>query len=746
MPKNRLQRTIDLRSRASGGASIITGGGTVTGTTDHGALSGLADDDHTQYLNSTRGDARYPLNTLTLTAGAGLTGGGTLAADRTFTVGAGLGITVNADDVALTTPGTLTVATSNAASGSHTHAITTSSSPGAAASILASDSSGALGLQHLIAANYVRTPSLTSNAGLTLDAVSDLITIGASNNLRTFNYASQVTGWALDYNGSLDARYIYTDEMHAKAFIADLEQALAGGQIISKSVAVLAQDFTCPAASAADWLYVESLPSATGMDVFEAGDMIRLRVFSRAAGSLTIADCWGTVRKNAGEPIYSTNAEGKEVQQWHFTRSASTSGRAGTASGTIKRGTLVLDYGASGNGFYEVNAIDGAYAANSPYLQFVKWTTHPKDGSTVALRLGHLAGLSGRSANEYGLVYGDPSSTSAASAILSTATTEFRNLPMKWYASGSVFATVDTGGFDIVASTAYGWDRAYSMSNAAGAYGGLRGYSNPSGGDGNYTQLYASTANSLPPKCHIIADGTVTYPGSVYLAANGSNTAGNAYIQMLEGVTTLADDLIKLGDGISTSTVQINGAATLSSTLGVAGNVTLTGASPPLLVGSAAVTTGDAALAIGHSRTGNGNAYLDLRGDTTYSAGFRIIRNTTGAPNASTQIIHRGTGNFIIEAQEAANFFIQTSDTTRLTILSTGEVGIGKTPTSGWELDVNGDIAASGVVNATLRAVAGTAPSSSADSGGSTGDIRFDASYLYYKSASGWRRCTGASW
>lgn len=42
---------------------------------------------------------------LTLTAGAGLTGGGTLASDRTFTVGAGVGIAVNADDVAWS-PGT----------------------------------------------------------------------------------------------------------------------------------------------------------------------------------------------------------------------------------------------------------------------------------------------------------------------------------------------------------------------------------------------------------------------------------------------------------------------------------------------------------------------------------------------------------------------------------------------------------------------------------------------------------------
>lgn len=32
------------------------GGG---GSSDHGALSGLADDDHAQYYNQSRGDARY---------------------------------------------------------------------------------------------------------------------------------------------------------------------------------------------------------------------------------------------------------------------------------------------------------------------------------------------------------------------------------------------------------------------------------------------------------------------------------------------------------------------------------------------------------------------------------------------------------------------------------------------------------------------------------------------------------------
>lgn len=45
------------------------------------------------------------------------------------------------------TPGTLTVSTTNSATSPHTHAITTSSNPGAAAAILASDSNGELTLQ-----------------------------------------------------------------------------------------------------------------------------------------------------------------------------------------------------------------------------------------------------------------------------------------------------------------------------------------------------------------------------------------------------------------------------------------------------------------------------------------------------------------------------------------------------------------------------------------------------------------------
>ena len=57
-------RTIIIKATRSGTASTVIirrgASGTGGGTGDHGALTGLGDDDHTQYLNNARGDARYP--------------------------------------------------------------------------------------------------------------------------------------------------------------------------------------------------------------------------------------------------------------------------------------------------------------------------------------------------------------------------------------------------------------------------------------------------------------------------------------------------------------------------------------------------------------------------------------------------------------------------------------------------------------------------------------------------------------
>jgi hypothetical protein len=465
-------RADQLNKSVSAGNGLTGGGGltasiTVTlgtpSTTTVGTSNAVTGASHTHQLD---------LSGRTLTAGSGLTGGGTLAANRTFNVGAGDGINVAANSIAvdvtdligtglsedgnnnliLPTPGTLSVSSTNAAAAPHTHTVTSSSNPGAAAALLATDANGYLRLIRLgigispttpleVAGTaridgdlqFVGAQSITTTAGdLTVVPTGDLILDPAGSQVRmasgvtiqSNDFASQTTGWGISYTGSGDLRYLFVDEMHAKSFIADLEQALAGGQIICKSVAVVGKDFSIPTAGNTAYLWVEDLPSASDMAVFQANDIVRLRKFTRSAGSLTIADAWGVVT------AYTDGTGGDDgLQRWTFTRSSG--GDAGSATGTIETGSLVLDYGTTGNGFYEVNAIDGAWAENSPYSQIVTWTTHPHSGKTVRVRTGNLKGIT--AITEYGMFAGDGVAATNKFFRVSDQNFEIHNLAVELY-------------------------------------------------------------------------------------------------------------------------------------------------------------------------------------------------------------------------------------------------------------------------------------------------------------------------
>jgi len=93
--------SIDLDSESltvSGGTGVSTSGSgntitvnTVDSEIDHDSLNNYDSDEHVAH------------SFVTLTAGAGLTGGGDITTSREFAVGAGTGITVNANDVAVDT-------------------------------------------------------------------------------------------------------------------------------------------------------------------------------------------------------------------------------------------------------------------------------------------------------------------------------------------------------------------------------------------------------------------------------------------------------------------------------------------------------------------------------------------------------------------------------------------------------------------------------------------------------------------
>lgn len=236
------------------------------------------------------------------------------------------------------------------------------------------------------------------------------------------SYASRTSGMALDFaTGSLDARYIAADELQVKVFIADLEQALAGSQIISKSVAVVGADFTVPAPGSVSTLTLRDLPSASNMAVFESGDTIRLRQFSRAGGALSVTDAYGVVTS------YSDQASG--LQTWTFTRALSPCSGAMTTGAIIEADALALDYGVSGNGFVETSAIDGTYGVNSPYVQAATWAGCANT-VTVRTRVGNLKGL-GPGTWGYGLFAGDYAA--GRYAVFSDQTVELRNVPVTMY-------------------------------------------------------------------------------------------------------------------------------------------------------------------------------------------------------------------------------------------------------------------------------------------------------------------------
>ncbi len=423
----------DARSVARAVLTGLQNGGSTVGVTDHGALTGLSDDDHPQYLTPVRGDARYIPSTRTLTAGAGLTGGGDLSADRTFTVGAGYGITVNADDVALsssvagagltyttgvlavgtgagltvsadsvalTTPGTLDYSSTNVATGSHTHGITNSNNPGAAAAILSTSAAGLLTLY-----NGAFTQAATSAT--------------------TFYSGFAGAGWRVDYGITTAGKAtIETDDLTVRGRMRVYELLIQQIRATNGSLLVTSASKTVEVATSSNPLWTVN---GTQLTLNGVNATLTFTLYTISTAQTTGATDSGTtdnrlyhgflvgdvvraqrVRWDGSQfaGVIRSDLEVTSVTNLYTYKAAFVAGdvpavgydyvRLGSTSDSSRRGTVYLTSDDSNAPFVDV--VDGVQYHSD-------WNTAGK----IRVRLGKLSGITGESV--YGLWAGALSTT-----------------------------------------------------------------------------------------------------------------------------------------------------------------------------------------------------------------------------------------------------------------------------------------------------------------------------------------------
>ncbi|AUO79030.1 structural protein [Salinibacter phage M8CR30-2] len=177
-------------------------------------------------------------------------------------------------------------------------------------------------------------------------------------------YTPELEKWAILANGSADFRSIYADELRVDRFIAEVEEALAGEDFLTKSFAKLDEDWTVPQAGSSAKITLQNLPGLAGSAVFEEGDTVRLRYVDRSGGGLTVADVWIEVTKPTG-----FDASG-ETQTW----SATVLDAGGVAGEQVGAGSVALDYGKSGDHLIERSVLGGTFD------RILRWEDTTGDG------------------------------------------------------------------------------------------------------------------------------------------------------------------------------------------------------------------------------------------------------------------------------------------------------------------------------------------------------------------------------
>ena len=453
MPKRTPRKIIDTRTRNS--AKTISGItlSTPASVSDHGLLLGLGDDDHSQYLLASGGRtltgnlaasagvtidgidiSAYAANPdahhATATAGnsaisvagqaislaAAAAGAGLSYAAGVLAVGAGSGLTVNADDVALTTPGTLSVATSSSAAGNHTHAVSSSSNPGASPSLLASDNGGYLTLVRFVATERIRTPLIdTASGNLSVAPAGTLVVLAAGKGVRSNSYASGFAGngWQIDdaitVTGRTSAEF---DDLTIRGRMSVYELLIRQIRATNGSIFVSSTGKAKTVTDNGGGSYTIVTETDHG---FLENDLIRAQRFTGTGvyqSDLTVTSVASTTQFTATlRGGYTAPAAGMEYV------------RLGNTTDASRRGTIYMTADDSGAPFMDV--VDGVAA-------FGDWNTAGK----IRTRIGRLTGITG-TPNEYGIIAGTGFTAADSYFKASNSGVALTNVALELYEGGS---------------------------------------------------------------------------------------------------------------------------------------------------------------------------------------------------------------------------------------------------------------------------------------------------------------------
>jgi hypothetical protein len=237
------------------------------------------------------------------------------------------------------------------------------------------------------------TPLLTTatNVDLVINpAGTGAVQFPNDQTLRTSDFDSSfpIEGWQINEvagisgYSALTIGKIQADELAVRVFVADEVRVDRGDEFWTKSYGIVAESFTTPGSiSGTVSIMFEDSPALAGA-IFTNNDWVLIRKLDIDTG-ITLSNIWGQVA------TYVNNSDG--TQSWTFTL------RSGPTSESVTKGSLAIDFGASGAALIHLSVID---AAGAPYIKMRKWSganPYTPSNFTTYIQLGEL----GSTANAY---------------------------------------------------------------------------------------------------------------------------------------------------------------------------------------------------------------------------------------------------------------------------------------------------------------------------------------------------------